>query len=285
METRSFASRYYVGILTGVILLACLPPAAAAEDGAPIKFGLLPFLSAGTLVKKFDPLIKYLEQELDRPVHIAAAPDFKTYIERARDGHYDVYLAAPHISAYLEETAQARRVSRFARNLKGYFVVRINARYDSLTELRGQKLASPDPLAVITLIGERALVDAGLDHEADFVRHYTTHNNALRLVASGEQDCAVVGVSSYDNIPEPIKQQLRVLDQTAVIPHMMFHARKDLPEADYQAVKSAMLKFTADGAGEAFFKQAAFGDMAPITDAEIAQVHNLVELVDDKMRP
>jgi phosphonate transport system substrate-binding protein len=249
----------------------------------PIRFGLLPFLTKTTLVRKFDPLIIYLEQTLNRPIEIRSAPNFKIYIERAIKGEYDVFLAAPQISAYMEQEHQSQRISRFTRELKGYFVVHKNAPYKTLADLQGKRFAYPDPLAVVTLLGEETLLEAGLDPDKDFSRHYTSHNNALQLVAKGEQDIAVVGITIYDNMPEVIKKNLRVLGSTAAIPHQMFHARKGLPKEDVVKISAAMLAFTKDGAGKAFFSQVAFGDMAAITDQQINALGKLVDLLKIKL--
>ena len=277
--------RILIGILTVSLLVS--HPAHAASNIKPetsLNFGLLPFLSTKTLVKKFEPMISYLEKTLNRPINVKSAPDFKTYIERATQGEYDLFLAAPHISAYMEKRFQSRRVSRFKRTLKGYFVVHTDSTYKSLSELRGKRFATADQLAVITILGEGELVDNGLDPNKDFVRHYTSHNNAMHLVAQGKQDVAVVGVTIFDNMQAPVKKRLRVLAKTKGIPHMMFHTRRGLSDSDHQAISDAMLRFTASGPGKEFFTKVAYGDMTPINNQDIERLSNLVVLLEQKLK-
>ncbi len=281
-NSNSFA--VIIPILLGVVLL--LSSAVHADEARhkePIRFGLMPFLTKATLVRKFTPLFDYLEQMTNRPVEIRSAPNFKIYIERAINGEYDMFIAAPHISAYMEREHQSQRISGFTRSLKGYFVVHKDAPYKTLADLRGKRFAFPDPLAVITLLGEQAILEAGLDPDQDFIRHYTSHNNAMRLVAGGEQDIAVVGITIFDNMPEKIKKNLRVLKSTSTIPHQMFHARKDLPKEELAVISKAMLAFTKDGAGKVFFSQVAFGDMAAINDKQIEAVESLIGLLKTKL--
>lgn len=271
--------------IIAVFLLIGQPVHAApsSKSETPLSFGLLPFLSTKMLVKKFEPLISYLETSLNRPINVRSAPDFKTYIERASQGDYDIFLAAPHISAYMEKRFQSRRVSRFKRPLSGYFVVHADSTYLSLSGLRGKRLVTADPLAVITILGEGHLVEKDLDPNNDFVRHFTSHNNAMHLVAQGKQDVAVVGVTIFDNMKAPVKKRLRVLDKTSAIPHMMFQTRHDLPDSEHQAISDAMLKFTASGAGKEFFDKVAYADMLPISDQDMQYLDKLAGLLEQKL--
>jgi phosphonate transport system substrate-binding protein len=269
-------------LATGLLLsTVCIADETRPQE--PIRFGLLPFLTKATLVRKFEPLFNYLEQTMKRPVEVRSAPNFRIFIERAINGEYDMFIAAPQISAYMEREHQSQRISRFARDLKGYFVVHKDAPYQTLADLRGKRFAYPDPLAIITLLGEQTLLEAGLDPDRDFIRHYTSHNNAMRLVAKGEQDIAVVGITIFDNMPEVIKKDLRILKSTAVVPHLMFHARMGLAKDDVAKISAAMLAFTKDGAGKEFFSRVAFGDMAAITDQQINELEKLVELLKKKL--
>lgn len=276
--------RILLGI-TAACLLSTIPAHAAPNNVAekPLQFGVMPFLSAAMIVRKFEPLISYLETTLNRPVSLKSAPSFKAYIENAINGDYDLFLAAPHITAYMEKNYQSRRVSRFKRTLKGYYVVHADSTYQSLEDLRGKRFATADPLAVITILAEIGLIDFGIDPDKEMVRHYSSHNNAMQLVAQGEQDVAAVGITIFDNIKAHIKDRLRVLAKTEGIPHLMFQTRHDLPDSEHQAIADAMLKFTASAAGKEFFNKAAFGDMAPITDNDIDKVAFMIPILEQKI--
>lgn len=281
--------------LTALLLLLALQSEALAGtekpvdmdtsslSGKPIRLGLLPYLTPSVLVKKFTPLKEYLQTSLARPVQINTAPDFATYIQRVRDGHYDVFLAAPHISAYMEKHYRAKRLACFSRHLNGFFVVHKDSEIKTLDDLVNRQLAMPDRLAIISLLGEATLLHHDIDPGRDIIAHHTTHNNALLLVAARRQDAAIVGVSSFDSAPLPVRNKLRVLSKTLRVPHMMFQSRADLDEKEYVKIKQAMLSFTAGGAGQRFFQEAAFGDMIPIADAEMRELDGLAQLLAAKL--
>ena len=109
-------------------------PAFAAEP-PPLEMGVLPFLSSERLFEDFLPMKKYLETQLKRRVVMSTAPDFKSYVQRAAHGDYDIYETAPHFALLAETTQGYRRVSRFTRELDGYVVVRSDSSVQRIEEL------------------------------------------------------------------------------------------------------------------------------------------------------
>ena len=143
--------RFFITLLFAAMLLqstACLADETRPEE--PIRFGLLPFLTKATLMRKFDPLFDYLEQAMNRPIEVRSAPNFRIFIERAINGEYDLFIAAPQISAFMEREHQSQRISRFSRDLKGHFVVHKDAPYKTLDDLVKAIKAEPGKLSYST---------------------------------------------------------------------------------------------------------------------------------------
>ena len=65
---------------------------------------------------------------------------------------------------------------------------------------------------------------------------------------------------------------MRILAKTRAVPHMMIMAHPRLPAADFQRLKRALLTFTRNGPGKKFFEATGYGDMGPITDADMARL-------------
>ena len=94
--------------VTGVLMLVSglalgeMPSAMMSDAESkqrPLQFGLLPYVSTRKLFAVYTPMKRYLEKTLKRSVRMSTAPDFATYIERARRGEYDLYHTAPHFAA------------------------------------------------------------------------------------------------------------------------------------------------------------------------------------------
>jgi phosphonate transport system substrate-binding protein len=258
------------------LAVACLwsLPLGAAESGPgakrPLQFGLLPYVSTRKLFTEYGPLKLYLERTLRRRVIMSTAPNFKVYLMRTRRGDYDLYHTAPHFAALAERDWGYRRLARFTRVLDGSFVVARNGGVRRLEDLRGKVVRTPDPLAIITMLGEHSLRQHGLLPGRDVeVRFSPSHNNAVLSVLRGEAAAAVTSAAVFEKMPRTVREQLRILTSTSKVPHMMFMAGPRLSAAEYRALRRALLDYTAAGAGKGFFAATGYGDMSRIEDADM----------------
>lgn len=282
---------------TGVLWLLCLlwsvsiaaAPAAGQEkahtgqasgqntDQRPLQFGVLPYMSTRKLFAYYLPVKRYLEETLGRPVRMSTAPDFSTYIKRAREGVYDLYHTAPHFAAQAEYEFGYQRVSRLMRELDGSIVVARDGPIKLPGDFRGRTLGTPDSLAIVTFLGEQWLQDNGLQPGSDVgVKNFPSHNTAILAVLHGEVDAAVTSAAVFENMSKIVSDKLRILTKTKKVSHMMFMANSDLPQKDILALRKAMLAFTASAAGKSFFASTGYGDMGEITDKEMGQLKPFV---------
>jgi phosphonate transport system substrate-binding protein len=280
-------------MLAGLVLLAGHAWGASSQGGAdkpsatlrPLQFGLLPYLSTRKLFTYYAPLQHYLEKQLGRPVRMSTAPDFFTYIQRAREGQYDLYHTAPHFAAQAEAEFGYRRVSRLMRELDGSIVVARSSNIHSADDLRGRTMITPDTLAIITFLGEQWLRDNGLRPGVDIeVKHAPSHNSAIRAVARGDVEAAVTSTSAFENMPQKISSRLRILASTKKVPHMMFMAGPHLSDQEYQQLRKAVLAFTAKGAGKNYFSITGHGDMGPIRDQDMQRLLPFLKELNVKLR-
>ena len=261
------------------------PGAPIAPDVKPLQFGLLPYVSTRTLFAHYAPMRRYLEQTLKRPVRMSTAPDFATYIARARAGEYDLYHTAPHFAAQAEAEFGYRRVSRLLRELDGSIVVAHDGPINSAADLEGRTLVTPDALAIITFLGEQWLRENGLRPGTDVeVSHSPSHNTAILAVARGDVEAAVTSAAVFENMPQDVIRRLRILTSTKRVPHMMFMAGPHLSDKEYRRLREAMLAFTAKGAGEAFFAATGYGDMGPIEDRDMHRLTPFIAELNYKLQ-
>jgi len=254
------------------------------SDKPPLTIGLLPHLNIKVLLKVYGPLIKYLEQSLQRKVLVTTGPNFREYYKRSSQGKYDLYLTAPHHAAYAEIRDKARRLSKFSRPLYSVFLVNKNSRFQTIDDLKGSVIATPDRLSVIVIVGELTLMQHGLSLKKDVTIKYSeTHSNAMTLVAVNAVDAAIVGVSAFDKMNKKVTKNLRILAKSSVIPHMMFMAKSGMPNKEYQEIKKIMLDFNAKGKGKKFFSDSVFGDMQSITDDDMKKLIPLTSILSDRL--
>ena len=202
---------------------------AQSQDNPPIRFGVLPYLSSQSLVKVYRPLAKYLEERLDTKVVIVTAPDFATFAQRTHDGRYDFVFTAPHFAQLAISRHGFTKLSRFERQLAGELVVAANSSVKSISDLRGHVVATPDRLAIVTILGEQLLQDNNLVLGKDvFIKYTPSHNNAIISVADGKAAAGVAVGGLFENMSSNVRDKLSLLTNTKKIPHSMFIASPTL---------------------------------------------------------
>lgn len=282
--SHSLQTLFLVGLSLFVQTSIADENATKADSGA-IKIGLLPYLSPDLLMSRYAPLIEYLGKELDLKPIPETAPNFPTYVKRASKHKYDLYVTAPHFAALAEKKHGYKRIAKLTRELDGAMIVRRDSDLTSIEQLSGKKLATPDRLAIITILGELALQKHGIEPSKDLqIVSAPSHNTALLEVIAKRADAAVVSAAVYESMKPHLKRQLRLIFSTQKVPHMMFLANPNISDSQYDQLKDAVLKYTAKGAGKDFFKESGYIDIAPITDNDMAKMKAMLPLLEPRLK-
>ena len=273
----------YRPFVLGVLL--CLATPVNATNPPPLQMGVLPYLSSDHLFKNFLPMKDYLEAQLGRRIVMSTAPNFKAYMQRAARGDYDIYQTAPHFALLAETEYGYRRVGRFTRDLSGDVIVRNDASVHRIEDLRGQIVITPDALAITSFLGEQLLQEHGLLPGRDYrIVRSASHNNAVLTVYRRQAAAALSSAAVFEQLPAEIRRELRVLAKTREVPHMMVMAHPRLSQPEYERLKSALLAFTRAGPGRKFFATTGYGDMGPITDADMESLRPVLKGLKEHLR-
>ena len=242
------------------LLLALALPASAKDTNiAPLRIGLFPNLSPLTLFALHRPLAKYLETALGRPVELATAPDFRSFVERTGAGDYDAVLTAPHLARLAEQDGRYEAAATYDQELRAILVVPTASPITHVSDLRGAKIAEPDPLAVVSMLGQQMLEAAGLGPGAVHWINAHSHNGAVLSVSSGLANAAVVGNVPYAQLSEGARINLRILATSRAIPNQAWLLNKRLSESQRQAFKTALMQFARTSAGRRYLKWNNYG--------------------------
>jgi phosphonate transport system substrate-binding protein len=240
-------------------------PLSTLGAGTALRFGLFPNLSPRVLLEVNQPMATYLSHRLGRAVYLETAPDFASFARRTRERRYDLLLTAPHLAYLANAETGYRPLFAYASSAQGMLVVPKNSSYRSIKDLRGTRLAFADPLAVVTMMMEKDLARAGLQEGRDYQRiNAGSHNNAALLAVQGKADGAIIGVLSFQNMSEDIKQSLRPLAYTQPILGLVYLASPNLTQAEIKAVKTAIADFITTAEGRAFLNKGNVGGLVPV---------------------
>lgn len=257
----------------GAFLLALIAITPARAADAPIEFGVFPNLSTRTIVTLYQPLRSYLEKQLGRPVNIYTAPDFKVFVSRSLKREYDLMVAAPHFARLAQQEAGYRPLAVYSRELQTILVVAKDGPVKSVADLKGQSVALPDPIGLMSLFAVQLLRDSGLQPGKDITLiDARSHDNAVSAVIHGESAAAATSAAPLAQMPAELRDNVRILTMSAKMPHQIFMASPRLSAADTEHLRKLLLDFPQTPEGRQFIEANKFGGIRPIKEADMKQL-------------
>ncbi|MHB1213948.1 MAG: phosphate/phosphite/phosphonate ABC transporter substrate-binding protein [Thiobacillus sp.] len=251
-----------------LLLIVGVRPVLGADT--PLSFGVFPHLTARQIIEAYRPLADVLEQHLHRRVVIYSARDFATFVERTRQGEYDILLTAPHLAWLARQDAGYRPLLKYAQPVRGLLVVGSDSPFAVPDALRGRTIATPDSLAVVVMALQAELAAHGLRHNVDYqTMDSGTHLNAVMQVIKGSADAAMLGLHAYNLLPPEVRPQVRVLAKTPPLSSLMYLTHPRLRDADAQTLRKALREFAASPAGRAFMQHGGYGGFADVDGREL----------------
>jgi phosphonate transport system substrate-binding protein len=253
------------------LLIVSLPLSATAQADDAIEFGVLPALSTRTILNTYKPVREYVEERIAHPVTLVTAPNYRTFLERTQNGEYRFVVTAPHYARLAQTEAGYIPLVRVTRELRSIFVVHKDSKIQSLEDLRNKRLSTPDATAMLTLLGRKYLRDNKLVPDVDIkTRAYTSVNSSVLAVINADSDAAITAQTALNQMPENVRNNLRVIATSPPVPHMIYLANKQVPPAEVEKMVAILLDFSADTKrSEVFFKQTGFLGYARPTDDEM----------------
>jgi phosphonate transport system substrate-binding protein len=256
-----------------------LAGAAAAQAPDALEVAIFPFYSTRVLLERHEPLRKYLEARLKRPVVLTTTHDFKTFILRTRERRFPVILTGPHLGRIAQVEDGYHPLALTRARIQGIFLVHRDSPFRSLADLRGRAIGTPDLLAMITMLGLEALGKAGVATNEVRLSPQPTHNAAALSILRGENDAALVWVNTANLTDPEAAQKLRVIAETEALPTgTMFLAHPELPVPEGAAIRTALLEFGDTGDGRAFMAAMSYNGFVPVRDEDVAYLDRYVPL-------
>jgi phosphonate transport system substrate-binding protein len=231
------------------------------------------------VLSAYAPLQQYLQRRLQRPVLLVTAPDMQTFVERTQRGMYAYLVTAPHFARYAQVEAGYQPFLRVDRTLYGTLVVGKDSAVHSIGNLRGKVVATPDKLAIVSMLGTELLRSHGLQPGKDVeIRATTSHNSAVLSVQRGEAAAAVTSNTALKQMPAGLRDSVKELATTAQVPHLMFLANRHIPEAEVERIASLLREFAQDSPeGKAFISNTGYVGLRKPTSEELKRLDPFVQ--------
>jgi phosphonate transport system substrate-binding protein len=273
--------------IAGIVLALLLIQGgmAKAEAEKPLTLGFMPYLNAAHLIEKYQPLATYLSARLDREVEIVVARNYVDHIRRTGEDKLDIsFLGGSPYVAITDQFGPKPILAGYEFDGKGTFRAVIFVRKDSpvasLSQLAGKRFAFGNADSTLsTQVPLWMLMEAGvgLDRLGEY-RHLRNHENVALGVRFGDFDAGAVAEEVFGEIQG---DDLRILARSPDLATHLFVARRTLPPALRDRIRTALIDLKKEPGGAAILRSIA-GNLTgflPVEDRDYDLLRTMLEKV------
>ncbi len=281
--TQSIQRRdFSVAVLSGCLI----PQVTQAQAVAPLEMGLLPNISARTLLSQYQPLREYLARVLQRPVHLSTAADWSVFHQRMASTEYELVATAPHMARLAQLDHGWQPVVQLLPNVRCLLVFAAARPIASVTDLRGKAVVLSNPQSLVAMHGMVWMASMGLRNGQDFsILRTPTDDSAGHVLLRGDATAALISAGELKAMPETERDQLRTLTTFAEVPGFMILAHARVDAAMLWQIKRHLLAFTDAGSSEAaaFMRATGFTGIREIPPGVLQSMDVFVQATREKL--
>lgn len=222
--------------------------ASPISHGDDLTLGIVPQQSATTLAKTWVPFTAYLSKKLGKKVVFATAPNIPEFERRISDGDYDIaYMNPYHYSVFSQNNDFTAIAKQAEKRIHGLIVVHKDSKLESIEDLSGHIVAFPAPASfAATLLPQAIFKSLGITVYPEYVgSHDSVYSNVAKelVIAGGGID------RTFNNIPEYVKKNLKVLWRSEGYTPHAFAARSSVSETDKNLIQNIIVGMSEDEDG------------------------------------
>jgi len=245
--------------LQGIALAALgFSLAGGANAQQTFKVTTIPEEAASEQLRKFGPLVKYLERQLGTKVEFTPVSDYPAAVEALVNKQVDLvwFGGFTFVQAKLRSgdkvipLAQREEDTQF----RSVFITQTGSGIKSLADLKGKNVSFGSQSSTSGHLMPRSfLLQAGLDPDRDFKRvaFSGAHDATIASVASGRVDAAALDITVWRKFVEDKKVDTSKVDVFYTTPpyfNYNWSVHADMPAAQRERVLKALLGLSMDNA-------------------------------------
>ncbi|VAW82927.1 hypothetical protein MNBD_GAMMA14-1114, partial [hydrothermal vent metagenome] len=232
------------------------------------------------LVKRFSPLTAYLSRELGIEIRMETAPDFLTFVQRTHDEQrYDILFTAPHLYYLAHKNHGYHAIARVDQaGMQAVIVAPHSRGIVSIEDLRGQRLATTDPLALATMLVRARLEEAGINPDKDLTLIATpSHNASLLSTYQGVTDAAALILPLFRRASPEIRESMIIVAKTRMVPHMPISVAPWVDKTMAERIGHALMKLDKSPEGRSLLAHLDWPGFVPAREEEYATLGWITE--------
>ncbi|QOY38365.1 phosphate/phosphite/phosphonate ABC transporter substrate-binding protein [Anaerobacillus isosaccharinicus] len=260
------------------------------EKGDTITVAFASVVSPQETRVKYDLLINYLEEKLERPIIIVQKQTYDEVNEMVEAGDVDIaficslsYVIGKEKN-YLDGIAAP--VVNGSNLYRSYVITHINSEIDTFEDLGGKRFAFADPfsysgrLSVLNMLDERGLTTNFFD---DLFYTYS-HDYSVSAVARGAVDAAAVDSLLFDQLVKLNNDDaslVKIIEYGKYAGTPPIVVSKKIEQQVKQKIKNVILGLKDDPIGRGILQELKIDEYVEIDDEKYLPIKNMLHLLGD----
>ncbi len=271
---------------TGLAAIGTTLSGFAQAQGQSIQFGVMPNVSARILLTQYQPFRAFLERELARGVEVVTAPGLQPFHERCLSGAYGLMVTAANLGRVAQLDAGLRPIAIYDPRIPGLLVTHKDRPLADLAALRGRQVAMTNPQSLVALKFTRWSRERGIVIGRDAMAVHARNEDSLAQLLTGpETPLAVMSQGEFNAIGAAIRDTLVVKEVFIRVPGFLVLLGPAIQGPEAERVRNTLARFPASAEGAQFFEATGFRGIRPVTDADLAELDDVVEETRSLLRP
>jgi phosphonate transport system substrate-binding protein len=246
---RSFLAAHVLGCAVAALVLFAAVPTVLAQK--VFRVTTIPEEAATEQIRKFGPLVTYLERQLGTKVVFTPVSDYPAAVEALVNKQVDLvwFGGFTHVQAQIRSGGKVIPIAQREEDtqFRSVFITQTNSGIKSLADLKGKTVSFGSPSSTSGHLMPRSfLLDAGIQPERDFKRiaYSGAHDATIASVVSGRVDAAALDITVWRKFVDEKKvdtARVNVFHTTPPFFNYNWSVHADMPAALRERVTKALL--------------------------------------------
>ena len=254
----SFSASRTLRALATVAFAAMASLAAPAHAQAPgtLRVTTIPEEAATEQVRKFGPIVRYLERALGMKVEFTPVNDYPAAVEALVNRQVDLvwFGGFTHVQAQIRSSGKVIPIAQREEDaqFRSVFITQTDSGIKTLADLKGKQVSFGSQSSTSGHLMPRSfLLQAGIDPDKDFrrVAYSGAHDATIASVVSGRVDAAALDITVWRRFVEDKKVdtgKVNVFFTTPPFFNYNWSVHADMPAALRERITKALLDLSMD---------------------------------------
>jgi len=220
-------------------------------------FGVFPHVPKSKLYDMYAPVAADFQKKLNKKVSVRTKSSYEAFENALAEQIYDIALIQPFNYPDAHDKYNYLPLARRSDFLSALVIVKKEAAFKTLTELKNRKIASTAKTAAVSRLIDMELRDMKFDPYKDFERIFkNNHFSCLQTVLIGMADACVTSYRALDHYAQiKLQDRFRIIHESKKIPHVLYIVNKRVPKKDLKTLKYTILNWHLTQAGKKILSQ------------------------------